>query len=90
MTYSDIKLQQKLTYLRRLLAIRVNLMKFCHGVDVSLEKDIVKVRWNINRQDRYFDFEEKEFPVADLQKMIRYYKRKIHLEFRDRNKNKTI
>lgn len=86
MTYSDIKLQQKLTYLRRLLNVRVKLMRFAKGVEVIHNGDIIIVRWNIFRQDRFFDFEEKEFPTKDLQKVIAYYKRKIGTEFKNRHK----
>lgn len=87
MTYSDIKIQQKLTYLRRLLNIRVKLTKFVESVDVEQVKNTIIVQWNINKEDRFFCFERKEFPVADLGKMVEYYKRKIRTEFKNRHKN---
>ena len=87
MTYSDIKLQQKLTYLRRLLNVRVKLTKFVQSVEVIRNEDMIVVRWNIFRKERFFDFEEKEFPVKDLQKMVAYYKRKIGTEFKNRHKS---
>lgn len=85
MTYTDIKLQQKLTYLRRLLNIRVKLTKFVQSVDVTMEGNSITIRWNIHRKERFFDFEEKEFPVKDLGKIIQYYKRKVRTEFKNRN-----
>ena len=87
MTYTEVKLQQKLTYLRRLLNVRVKLMKFAQSVDVIQNKDTIVVRWNVFVKERFFDFEEKEFPTKDIQKMIAYYKRKIGTEFKNRHKS---
>ena len=88
MTYKDIKLQQKLTYLRRLLNVRVRLTKFVQGVEVMVEEPNIIIRWNIHRKERFFDFEEKEFPIKDLGKVVQYYKRKVGTEFKNRNKNR--
>ena len=46
MTSTDIKIQQKLGYLRRLLDLRVRLlMKYVESVDVWVEKEMVYVKW---------------------------------------------
>ena len=87
MTYKDIKLQDKLTYLRRLLNVRVKLTKFVQSVEVLIVEPNIIIRWNICRNDRFFDFEEKEIPIKDLSKSVQYYKRKVGTEFKNRNKN---
>lgn len=91
MTSTDIKLQERLLYLRRLLDLRVRLlMKYIESVDVWVEKNMVYVRWISKKpldldKERYFEYEQKEFPVSHLSKQIQAYRRKVRNEIKMRH-----
>ena len=87
MTYTDIKLQAKLNYLRRLLNIRVRLMKYIEAVTIEVEGDMVHVTWysKPGLKKKISFTEEIEFPVAHLGRRIEHYKRKVRGEFKARH-----
>jgi hypothetical protein len=87
MTYSDIRLEQKLTYLRRLLNIRVRLMDFIDKVDVIRCDKTIRVVWYTKPEviKKISFTEEIEFPIEHLSKRIQHYKRKVRTEFLNRH-----
>lgn len=63
-------------------------MKYVESVDVWVEKDMVYVKWISKKgleKERYFEFEQKEFPISHLSKQIQAYKRKVRNEFKMRH-----
>ena len=89
MTYTDVKLSQKLAYLRRLLNVRVRLMDYIDKVEVNILGNNIQVVWHTNPEAvKKISFtEEIEFPVSHLGKRIEHYKRKVRTEFKNRKKN---
>ena len=87
MTYTDIKLQARLNYLRRLLNIRVRLMKYVDRVSVDVVDDLVRVVWysKPGLKKKISFTEEIEFPVSHLGRRIEHYKRKVRSEFKNRH-----
>ena len=86
---TDAKIRQKIAYLQRLLTLRVRFMKYAVGVDVTREKDNIKIRWDMRREGEVFgydviDFEEIVFPASHLNSRIRHYKAKFRTEFKNR------
>jgi hypothetical protein len=59
-------------------------MRFVDGVSVERNGETVIVTWNVNRNDRFFDKETIEFPVAHLGRRIEHYRRKVATEFKNR------
>ena len=91
MTYSDIKTQAKLNYLRRLLNIRVGLMQLIESVTVEIEGDMVHVTWYSKPGliKKISFTEEIEFPLSHLSKRIEHYRRKVRTEFKNRHENRN-
>ena len=88
MTYADVKFQQKLLYLTRLLKFRVKLMDYVEDVEVELSGEVIKIKW-IGKviPKKISFFEEIEFPVTHIGRRIEHYKRKVHSEYKNRHNN---
>ena len=88
MTYKDIKFEQKIAYLRRLLDIRVRLlMDYIESVDVIPKRDVIEVIWYTKPDAiKKISYNESiEFPIRDLNKRIAHYKRKVRKEYKERH-----
>ena len=83
---TDLKFEQKLSTLKRVLEIYVIFMKRYTKVDVSVNyhTNIIKVRYS-GKIGEYYDAESTEFPVSHLNKRIIHYKNKIKSEFKKRH-----
>lgn len=90
MTYIEVKVQQKMAYLQRLLKLRIHFMKYAKDVDVWQDGGFIFVRWNMLKPGEealpdIITHETIEFPVAHLSKRIEHYKRKFRVEFAKRH-----
>ena len=82
---TSTKLRQKISYLQRLLTLRLRFMKYATGVDVTFDDKTVYVKWDTKKGGRYFDEETIEFPVEHLGRRILHYRAKFRAEFKTRH-----
>jgi len=87
MVYKDIKLEAKIAYLKRILAIYVRFLRYYTSATVNVKKDSIEVVYGGNRNGAWFDTQAIEFPISHLSKRIEHYKRKVKTEFKNRHNN---
>lgn len=87
MTYREIKFEERLNTLSKVLNIYVKLMRHYGAVDINVnrERKIIEVKYKEPKGD-WWEFEAVEFPFSDLNKRLTHYKRKVFTAFKNRHK----
>jgi hypothetical protein len=80
----------KLVYLDRLVQFYSKFLETWRNVEVTSNGAIVRVKFFRVNKYGHEAFTEREFPIADIDKRISSYKRKIKKEFNERHNNVRI
>jgi hypothetical protein len=86
MTYEDVVLEQKLSYLRRLLKIYVRFLKYYSDVELTVKEKTIEVKYCKAKNNGYA-FQAKEFPREHLGRQIVHYRNKVRAMFKNRHTN---
>jgi len=82
MTATD--LEQKMTYLRRLLSVYVKFLKYYQRADVTVEGNEITVLYH-NAKNNGYKFQSIAFPLDDIDKRIEHYRQKVRTAFKNRS-----
>ena len=83
----EAKFNERIAKLNRIISVYTKTLKRYNRYDVLVGSKFIKVKFYKNGEKiGDFDYDEKEFPIKDLAKMIRSYKAKLATEFKNRHK----
>jgi hypothetical protein len=86
----DTEAVDKLVYLDRIVRLYGKFLRTWKGAEVTSNGTVVRVKFRLPSKYGFESFTEREFPMADIDKRIASYKRKVRAEFKNRHENPRI
>ena len=80
--------EDKIKYLRRLLNVYLRFSRHYSKVNIIVSSKSLLIVWYEPKTLPWYDFEDKEVPITDLDSQIVSYKGKVEREFKKRNNKK--
>jgi hypothetical protein len=82
----EIAFEQKLAYLKRLLAIYARFLHYYGIAEVTVKEKMIEVKYSGSKNNGY-QFQCIEFPKEHLGRRIQHYKAKVKKMFAERQGN---